>query len=684
MIKYLRGDLFSLCLIIFYANLSNSQCTNPTPIGDTFQEFCAVNNSKVSDLVAIGGILRWYKESDATVPLDVSELLESGFYYVDDVSAGGCSVSRLQVDVKVYGNPPQNVNISQVVCKNDGFAIKDLSVSGENIEWYTAEKGGELLPDSTPLSDRVIYWVQQRDNGCTSIRRPTLVTFADIPKAIFSDENLNQQFCENQSPKVSDLDVEGMDIVWYSSNTAQVKLNKDVLLIDGEDYWAANTLAFGCESDSRTQITVSIDQNPNAGENYSLDICMTNLYQPPINLFDFLEGNPERGGKWTGPSDLTGGDLGVYTFGDNLPGTYEYTVKSSLGICEENTAKFVINEVNIDLPTTTNVLQEFCKSDNAVLADLQVIGMLINWYGSETSTTALDMAIPLVDGASYYASQTDPTTNCESNDRLKITVQINDVTAPTTLKTVQEFCGSDNPLVSDLQVNGNSINWYGSETGIKVLDPATQLRDGASYYATQSDTANGCEGTQRLEVMAVFKNMVKPVLRENGQQFCVFDNPRVEDLTLNVILTEDYNLSWYDAYPNGRLIAESEALRNTNAYYGIASNANGCETEPLILTVSLDNCAVDDIVIYDGFSPNGDGVNDTFPLENIELVFPNYVITFFNRWGNLVYTGNRNKPEWNGNLNGNSKELPVGVYYYVLNLNDSKNRQRQGRLMLTR
>ncbi|WP_299524415.1 gliding motility-associated C-terminal domain-containing protein, partial [Winogradskyella sp.] len=80
------------------------------------------------------------------------------------------------------------------------------------------------------------------------------------------------------------------------------------------------------------------------------------------------------------------------------------------------------------------------------------------------------------------------------------------------------------------------------------------------------------------------------------------------------------------------------------------------------------------LTIYNEFSPNGDGVNETFVIDCLER-FPNNKLEVYNRWGNIVYSKNGYLNDWNGTSNGRavinqSGELPVGTYYYVLDLGD--------------
>ncbi|WP_192938325.1 gliding motility-associated C-terminal domain-containing protein [Flagellimonas hadalis] len=80
------------------------------------------------------------------------------------------------------------------------------------------------------------------------------------------------------------------------------------------------------------------------------------------------------------------------------------------------------------------------------------------------------------------------------------------------------------------------------------------------------------------------------------------------------------------------------------------------------------------LVVYNEFSPNGDGVNDFFTIDCISQ-YPNNVLQVYNRWGNIVFETRSYKNDWDGTPNGRAiiqKEdrLPVGTYYYLLDLGD--------------
>ncbi len=82
------------------------------------------------------------------------------------------------------------------------------------------------------------------------------------------------------------------------------------------------------------------------------------------------------------------------------------------------------------------------------------------------------------------------------------------------------------------------------------------------------------------------------------------------------------------------------------------------------------------IFIPEGFSPNGDGVNDLFVVRGTTGL--SVSLDVYNRWGNLVYTNATYRNDWDGKpntgvtLGSDAGGLPDGTYYYVINLSDGR------------
>ena len=172
-----------------------------------------------------------------------------------------------------------------------------------------------------------------------------------------------------------------------------------------------------------------------------------------------------------------------------------------------------------------------------------------------------------------------------------------------------------------------------------------------------------------------------PTLSIDGDEFCRSDNPTIQDLVNNF---SGSGVLIYTSSTGGSSLATTMTLQNGVTYYGASvDGTTGCEsTERIAVVAKVEFCG-----IPEGFSPNGDQINDRFVIPDIAENFPNYSIEIFNRWGNVVFKGNASTPDWDGFANqsgtlGNDV-LPVGVYFYILNYNDGQTSPVQGKLYLS-
>ncbi len=87
-----------------------------------------------------------------------------------------------------------------------------------------------------------------------------------------------------------------------------------------------------------------------------------------------------------------------------------------------------------------------------------------------------------------------------------------------------------------------------------------------------------------------------------------------------------------------------------------------CQTTTVFVKVKCN-----ELIVYNGFSPNGDGVNEFFKIDGLGA-YPNHKIMVFNRWGNKVFETQNYRNDWNGWWH--DKKLPVGTYFYLIDLGD--------------
>jgi len=81
------------------------------------------------------------------------------------------------------------------------------------------------------------------------------------------------------------------------------------------------------------------------------------------------------------------------------------------------------------------------------------------------------------------------------------------------------------------------------------------------------------------------------------------------------------------------------------------------------VNIEMADCDVYEPMVYNGFSPNNDGINDFFFVEGLEDT-DTEEISIFNRWGNLVFFAKDYQNNWDGTWNG--EDLPDGTYFYVI------------------
>ena len=104
------------------------------------------------------------------------------------------------------------------------------------------------------------------------------------------------------------------------------------------------------------------------------------------------------------------------------------------------------------------------------------------------------------------------------------------------------------------------------------------------------------------------------------------------------------------------------------------------ESSELILT---------NLEIPNAFSPDGDGINDKWTVRgDLNKNYPNNKIVVFNRWGIKVYGTSGYQNDWDGTYNNmstsSSSNLPVGTYFYVLDLNGDGSSVKKGSVYITR
>jgi len=223
----------------------------------------------------------------------------------------------------------------------------------------------------------------------------------------------------------------------------------------------------------------------------------------------------------------------------------------------------------------------------------------------------------------------------------------------------------------------NNISCYGYNDGSAIAEahggtPPYEYQWSIIDYSTNSQNIqNLLQGEYTLNITdsknCQFSQTViisEPQVLDVGYYFgnpsCIGNNNGFIELSVTGG-TEPYIYIWDNGYSPINYI--ENLIQGT--YLITVIDANECTKTagPIILTDIDEEC----LKIPNAFTPNGDGVNDYWELENIHL-YPNAYIKVFNRWGQILYEGRGTDDYWDGTFNG--QHLPTATYLYVIRLYD--------------
>ncbi|WP_196890643.1 gliding motility-associated C-terminal domain-containing protein [Aureivirga marina] len=385
----------------------------------------------------------------------------------------------------------------------------------------------------------------------------------------------------------------------------------------------------------------------------------------------------------------------------------EITYLQSDGVLLSDTEYFIVEYSNLELQAIDDIAVCDTNDDGFQIFDLSGIEQSIvdqhpndelvftyvdgNGVAIEELTDAYQNAI--VNGETITIKAVSSITGCESEIDLNLVVDqltLNTIETLNSCDLGNGFGQFDTSNVEAMLVEGLTGNFQfsfvdGSGNTYESLPDVFEntLPYDETITATVS-TDSGCISTKIITLNVLDSNLVinVPAIEKvcSGRNF---DSSNVHDF---IVGGQDVTVYYTDASGNSIASPFPNQYGNSGVItFVLEDNQTGCRTAPESFSFgykSDEDCELGDIP--EGFSPNGNGINDSFIIENIRIAYPNFKLEFYNRWGNVVYTAEAGKPDWNGQLDGDGRRAPAGVYFYVLHYNDGAKGPDQGRLYLNR
>jgi len=553
------------------------------------------------------------------------EVVADGIQILDDCNGGGLMIDTLAVTTPELTPIEVCIDTTQlngsfaelVLCANPATGSVEITADGCVI--YTPDAAMEI-------GDMDEFCVTICDENGDCIQTIVFVTLTPVCENginIFEDEDLviEVENCTDNASYCLDIDLDAINDYQFTDNN-QLYTN-----LGGCDFDSAFMYTYFTIPDQAENGPYTLDEWSVNGTTFSGDF---NTVQELVDLMN--EWDPI--GNWTIDETafmINGGSTGNL-YGDmtiSQPASNATTIINLNGVLVPNavglrlevgTHSIIATEINTGCKDTIDIVV-FCNDDSVM-----------------TTPDTIDIVIPVGTDTLY----------CFDNSELtdEIVTVIND-------------CEEEGVGAVEYEVVGDCI----------LIDGVVIGEDIGCFIF--------CDGNGVCDTVVIFTEVVP----EGG----ITPPVAVDDYSTTVV---DVTINSYNLLENDTIGSETVTVQilsdplfgtvilNDDNTIDYIPNPGECgqqdEFTYMITTASgssIANVYIDilcePITVYNGFSPNGDGVNDTFTILGIEM-FPDNEVIIFNRWGNQVYytRGYTNDNGWGGSWEG--KLLPDGTYFYIV------------------
>ena len=377
---------------------------------------------------------------------------------------------------------------------------------------------------------------------------------------------------------------------------------------------------------------IAWEGDSNNAENERLKIngsALSNALNPPDNAFNGTN-------TFTNSYELYNMDLDVYDIQDFITiatDTINISLTSDQDLVLINA---LVSKLNNQLPDATITIDSVVTScgSRQIMATYTV-------YNSN-STDFLPSNVPIrIFANDIFVAATTTTQPLQIGEQItnEIMLTIPDsVPLQFELKFIVDQNASGNGIIVELDET-NNISTQNVE-----IPPLPEFNDLATVFSCNLSFGSG---------IFDFSDYSETVKTDPQHSIAFFNSLNDAENNINPI----YNTANF-----------STTFSPTTIYVRI-TDAFGCFS---ITTFNLEtrNCPP---TIYNYISANDDGANDTFFIKGLRDIFLDFKLEIYNRWGQLLWKGDQNTPDWNGRTTVKTVSgeiVPDGTYFYILYLND--------------
>ena len=582
--------------------------------------------------------IQWYNLNGPLVG-ETSALLtvaeQSNYYFT--LSSGDCLYTSAPVEITVAESANAVLTLSgdAVLCPGES-AMLSAPLGFDSYVWF---QGTTVLPNSgntLSVSTSGVYSLQGTIGTCSSTSAPVSITSVNNPTATISSPS-NVAACAGETIQLETA--LGMSsYAWYQSGSNTVlTTNNSIELNANGNYYVVITDSNGC-SDQSDLVSVSFDS--------AIEVTLSTLNDAPcagdMTMISASTSSSVSSYSWYQDNQLLDGE----TAADLLTiesGAYTVTVESAAG------CTYSSNPLNISI--TPLPIVSFLSPSEIISCESSVSVLASATGGAGGSWLWFDLdgnPIGTTNPVSISTSGTYSCTYTSINGCVGISAPI--VVTLYTALPINIIADDTTPCAGEsatllVENNGGEILWSTNET-TETIEVNT-----SGNVVVNVTFDNGCVATESIAIN------VQPLPIVNAGT----DVEAICGIGTILDATAQGTFSW----------SPTSTLDNPNSinplanpindtYYTLTATLNGCTASAGVLVYT--DCGI--VKIPNVFTPNNDGINDTF--EVLTFFVKTYHIEIYNRWGELVFTSDDEDTHWDGKINGNNAE--DGTYYYMLQI----------------
>lgn len=273
------------------------------------------------------------------------------------------------------------------------------------------------------------------------------------------------------------------------------------------------------------------------------------------------------------------------------------------------------------------------------------------WNFGDGTTSLSSNPVHTFASAGTYDVTLELTSNMGCNDTAKVKIVVNALPSSTITSSTGKFgfCAGDS-IVLKAPVGAYNYLWNGTISTKDIV-----VKTGGINKLQVTDQVTGCISKDSV---AVSVYSLPSLYAGNDTTISLGSSVALNASSNTTIAT----WSWYPGtgLDNSYIQNPIATPLVTTTYNLLAIDVNGCVAIDSLLIKVLNDY---NVTISNLMTPNGDGYNDTWIIQNIEN-YPRTKVTVVTRQGQEVFTSDSYDNKWDGTQDGN--KLADGTYYYII------------------